>query len=304
MNEREKAIQTLKMLAVDAVEAAKSGHPGSPMGQAEIAYVIWTRYLRHWPADPAWPGRDRFVLSAGHGSMLIYALLHLTGYASPTMDDIRNFRQLGSPCAGHPENFLIDGVEATTGPLGQGLAMAVGMAIAERYLNAKFGNELVDRTLGYLALKPIARWRIVLPKLAAAFVVGGIPVAVSGFLAVALVGGGGAVKGALATAAGLLVGAAAYAALFTWAGLATRHALLIGLVYVFVWEATLAAYLDGVRFLSIRRYTLAMIHGLDNARLATIENPLSAGAAAVAAAIVVVGFTALAVRKLARMDVP
>jgi len=118
------------------------------------------------------------------------------------------------------------------------------------------------------------------------------------------VGGGGALRGALATGVGLLVGAAAYGALFTWAGLATRHALLIGLVYVFVWEATLAAYLDGIRFLSIRRYTLAVIHGLDAARLATIENPLSAGVALVAAGIVIVGFTALAVRKLVRMDVP
>ena len=170
------------------------------------------------------------------------------------------------------------------------------------FATSAFGNELVDRTLGYLALKPIARWRIVLPKLAAAFVVGGLPVAASGVLAVSLVDG--ALGGALATGVGLLVGAAAYAALFTWAGLATRHALLIGLVYVFVWEATLAAYLDGLRFLSIRRYTLAVIHGLDSARLATIENPLSAAAAVVAAAIVIVGFTALAVRKLARMDVP
>jgi ABC-2 type transport system permease protein len=171
------------------------------------------------------------------------------------------------------------------------------------FATSAFGNELVDRTLGYLALKPIARWRIVLPKLAAAFVVGGIPVAASGFVAVALVGAGG-LGGAVATGVGLLVGAAAYAALFTWAGLATRHALLIGLVYVFVWEATLAAYLDGVRFLSIRRYTLGVIHGLDDARLATIDNPLSPGVAFVASAIVVVGFTALAVRKLVRMDVP
>lgn len=171
------------------------------------------------------------------------------------------------------------------------------------FATSAFGNELADRTLGYLALKPVARWRIVLPKLAAAFVVGGLPVAVSGFLAVALVDGG-ALRGALATGAGLLVGAAAYAALFTWAGLATRHALLIGLVYVFVWEATLAAYLDGIRFLSIRRYTLAVIHGLDDARLATVDNPLSGRAAIVGAAIVVVGFTALTVRKLVRMDVP
>ena len=166
-----------------------------------------------------------------------------------------------------------------------------------------FGNELVDRTLGYLTLKPIARWRVVLAKLAAAFVVGGVPVAVSGFVAVALVGADG-IGGALATGIGLLLGAAAYAAVFTWAGLATRHALLLGLVYVFVWEATLAAYLDGVRFLSIRRYTLAVIHGLDATRLATIDNPLSAGAALVAATAVIVGFTALAVRKLDRMDIP
>lgn len=166
-----------------------------------------------------------------------------------------------------------------------------------------FGNELVDRTLGYLTLKPIARWRVVLAKLAAAFVVGGVPVAVSGFAAVALVGADG-IGGALATGIGLLLGAAAYAAVFTWAGLATRHALLLGLVYVFVWEATLAAYLDGIRFLSIRRYTLAVIHGLDATRLATIDNPLSAGAALVAAIAVIAGFTALAVRKLVRMDIP
>ena len=134
----------IRALSMDAVEAANSGHPGLPMGMADAATLLWTEYLRHDPADPKWPDRDRFVLSAGHGSMLIYALLHLTGYARPTIDDIRGFRQLGSPCAGHPENFLLDGVEATTGPLGQGLAMAVGMAIAERHLNAEFGDDLVD----------------------------------------------------------------------------------------------------------------------------------------------------------------
>lgn len=171
------------------------------------------------------------------------------------------------------------------------------------FATSAFGNELVDRTLGYLTLKPLARWRIVLPKVCAALVVGGIPVAASGFLAVALVDGG-AIGGALATGVGLLVGAAAYAAIFTWAGLATRHALLIGLVYVFVWEATLAAYLDGVRFLSIRRYTLSLIHALDDERLRRIDDPLSAGAALVAAAVVVVGFTLLTLRKLRRMDVP
>ncbi|TMJ19299.1 MAG: transketolase [Alphaproteobacteria bacterium] len=134
----------IRALAMDAVEAANSGHPGMPMGMADAATVLWTEYLRHDPADPSWPDRDRFVLSAGHGSMLLYALLHLTGYERPTIDDIKGFRKLGSPCAGHPENFLLDGVEATTGPLGQGLAMAVGMAIAERHLNAEYGDGLVD----------------------------------------------------------------------------------------------------------------------------------------------------------------
>jgi transketolase len=134
----------IRALSMDAVEAANSGHPGMPMGMADAATLLWTEYLKHDPADPKWPDRDRFVLSAGHGSMLIYALLHLTGYERPTIDDIRKFRQLGSPCAGHPENFLLDGVEATTGPLGQGVAMAVGMAIAERHLNAEFGDDLVD----------------------------------------------------------------------------------------------------------------------------------------------------------------
>ncbi|WP_374990339.1 transketolase [Sphingosinicella sp. LHD-64] len=129
---------------MDAVQAANSGHPGMPMGMADAATVLWTEFLKHDPDDPEWADRDRFVLSAGHGSMLIYALLHLTGYARPTIEDIRNFRKLGSPCAGHPENFLLDGVEATTGPLGQGVAMAVGMAIAERHLNAEFGDDLVD----------------------------------------------------------------------------------------------------------------------------------------------------------------
>jgi transketolase len=134
----------IRALSMDAVQAANSGHPGMPMGMADVATVLWSKYLKFDPADPKWPDRDRFVLSAGHGSMLLYSLLHLSGYAHPTIDQIRNFRQLGSPCAGHPENFLLDGVEATTGPLGQGLAMAVGMAIAERHLNAEFGSELVD----------------------------------------------------------------------------------------------------------------------------------------------------------------
>jgi transketolase len=134
----------IRALAMDAVQAANSGHPGMPMGMADVATVLFTEYLKYDPQDAGWHDRDRFVLSAGHGSMLIYALLHLTGYEKPTMEDIRNFRQLSSPCAGHPENFMLPGVESTTGPLGQGFAMAVGMAIAERHLNATFGDDLVD----------------------------------------------------------------------------------------------------------------------------------------------------------------
>ena len=134
----------IRALAMDAVDAANSGHPGMPMGMADAATALFTRHLKFDAADPHWPDRDRFILSAGHGSMLIYALLYLTGYDRPTMDDIRHFRQLGSPTAGHPENFELPGVEVTTGPLGQGVAMAVGMAIAERHLNAIYGDELVD----------------------------------------------------------------------------------------------------------------------------------------------------------------
>jgi transketolase len=134
----------IRALSMDAVQAANSGHPGMPMGMADVAAVLWTEYLKHDAADPAWHDRDRFVLSAGHGSMLIYALLWLSGYEKPTIQDIANFRKLGSPCAGHPENFMLPGVEATTGPLGQGFAMAVGMAAAERHLNAVFGDDLVD----------------------------------------------------------------------------------------------------------------------------------------------------------------
>ena len=134
----------IRALAMDAVQAANSGHPGMPMGMADVATVLYSDYLKFDPTDPKWADRDRFVLSAGHGSMLAYATLHLAGYARPTIDDIRNFRQLHSPCAGHPENFELEGVETTTGPLGQGLATAVGMAIAERHLNAIYGDELVD----------------------------------------------------------------------------------------------------------------------------------------------------------------
>jgi transketolase len=139
-------VNTIRFLAADAVQQAKSGHPGLPMGAAPMAYVLWTRFLRHHPADPAWPDRDRFVLSAGHGSMLLYALLHLTGYDLP-LDEIKRFRQWGSKTPGHPEFGLTPGVEATTGPLGQGLANAVGMAIAERHLAQRFnrpGHTVVD----------------------------------------------------------------------------------------------------------------------------------------------------------------
>ncbi len=134
----------IRALAMDAVEQAKSGHPGMPMGMADAATVLFTHVLKYDPTQPDWPDRDRFVLSAGHGSMLLYALLHLTGYARPTMDEIRRFRQLGSPTAGHPEHGHLPGIETTTGPLGQGLGNAVGMAIAERHLNARFGDDAVD----------------------------------------------------------------------------------------------------------------------------------------------------------------
>src|SRR5712692_3283170 len=136
----------IRALAMDAVEQAKSGHPGLPMGAADVATVLFTRFLKFDPANPQWPDRDRFVLSAGHGSMLIYALLHLVGYEKMTIDEIRRFRQLGSITPGHPENFLTPGVETTTGPLGQGLGNAVGMAIAERHLAAEFGDIVDHRT--------------------------------------------------------------------------------------------------------------------------------------------------------------
>lgn len=150
VNQRQMA-NAIRALTMDAVQAANSGHPGMPMGMADVATVLYSDFLKFDPSDPKWPDRDRFVLSAGHGSMLAYATLHLTGYAQPTMDNIRNFRQLHSPCAGHPENFELEGIEATTGPLGQGLAMAVGMAIAERHLNAVFGDELVDHKTWVIA---------------------------------------------------------------------------------------------------------------------------------------------------------
>ena len=151
--QRRQLANVLRMLAVDAVEAAKSGHPGLPMGMAEISEVLWRQFLKHNPADPHWPDRDRFVLSNGHGSMLLYALLHLTGYDLP-IEELRRFRQLHSKTPGHPEVGVTPGVETTTGPLGQGLANAVGMALAEQLLAIEFnrpGHEIVDhRTWVYV----------------------------------------------------------------------------------------------------------------------------------------------------------
>jgi transketolase len=132
-------VNSIRVLAIDAVQKANSGHPGLPMGMAAVAYVLWTRYLRHNPKNPKWYGRDRFVLSAGHGSMLLYSLLYLTGYAL-TLDDLKHFRQLGSKTPGHPENHITPGVETTTGPLGQGFANGVGMAIAAKHLEARFSH--------------------------------------------------------------------------------------------------------------------------------------------------------------------
>ncbi|HET9663082.1 MAG TPA: transketolase [Burkholderiales bacterium] len=146
MNSRVDLANAIRALAMDAVQQANSGHPGMPMGMAEIAEVLWNHHLRHNPADPLWPDRDRFVLSNGHGSMLLYALLHLTGYDLP-LDEVKRFRQLHSKTPGHPEYGLAPGVETTTGPLGQGLANAVGMALAERLLAAQFnrdGHDIVD----------------------------------------------------------------------------------------------------------------------------------------------------------------
>ncbi len=135
------SINTIRTLSLDAIQKANSGHPGLPLGAAPMAYVLWTRFLRHNPTNPQWFNRDRFLLSAGHGSMLLYSLLHLTGYESVSMDDIKDFRQFGSSTPGHPENHMTKGVEVTTGPLGQGFANGVGMAIAERHLAATFNKE-------------------------------------------------------------------------------------------------------------------------------------------------------------------
>ena len=147
------AINTIRTLAMDAVERANSGHPGTPMALAPLAYVLYTRHLKHSPRHPDWPDRDRFVLSAGHASMLLYATLYLTGY-DLSLEDLKRFRQWGSPTPGHPEHGHAPGVETTTGPLGQGFANAVGMAIAEAHLAAKFnrpGHTVVDHRVYVIA---------------------------------------------------------------------------------------------------------------------------------------------------------
>jgi transketolase len=139
----ELCVNTIRTLAMDAVQKANSGHPGTPMALAPIAHVLYTRIMRHTPEHPDWPDRDRFVLSAGHASMLLYAMLYLTGYGL-TLEDLKNFRQLGSPTAGHPEFRHAAGIEATTGPLGQGISMCTGLALGERMLNARLGDDVID----------------------------------------------------------------------------------------------------------------------------------------------------------------
>ncbi|RVA70907.1 transketolase family protein, partial [Mesorhizobium sp. M7A.F.Ca.CA.001.11.2.1] len=149
--QHDRMANAIRFLSMDAVEKANSGHPGLPMGCADIATVLFTKFLKYDPKAPHWPDRDRFILSAGHGSMLLYSLLHLTGYEDMTIDQIKHFRQLGSKTAGHPEYGHATGIETTTGPLGQGLANSVGFALGERIMNAAFGNDLVDHYTYVLA---------------------------------------------------------------------------------------------------------------------------------------------------------
>ncbi|HUM00502.1 MAG TPA: transketolase, partial [Mycobacterium sp.] len=144
MPTRRQLANAIRALSMDAVQKANSGHPGMPMGMADIAQVLWGDHLKHNPANPTWADRDRFVLSNGHGSMLLFSLLYLTGYEHISLDEIKSFRELGSRCEGHPEIDPASGIELTTGPLGQGIANALGMAVAEAYLGARFGPGLVD----------------------------------------------------------------------------------------------------------------------------------------------------------------
>jgi transketolase len=136
----------IRALSMDAVQKANSGHPGAPMGLADVATVLFSKFLKFDPTAPNWPDRDRFILSAGHASMLLYSLLHLTGYKDMTIEQIKNFRQYGSITAGHPEYGHATGIETTTGPLGQGISNSVGFALAERHLNAKFGDIVNHKT--------------------------------------------------------------------------------------------------------------------------------------------------------------
>ena len=140
----ENLANAIRFLSIDAVEKAKSGHPGLPMGMADVATILFTKFLKFNSAAPKWHDRDRFVLSAGHGSMLLYSLLYLTGYRDMTIKDIKRFRQLDSKCAGHPEYGHAHGIETTTGPLGQGIGNAVGMALAEKILSSQFGDKIID----------------------------------------------------------------------------------------------------------------------------------------------------------------
>ena len=153
MVSRQAKANAIRALSMDAVQQANSGHPGAPMGMADIAEVLWADFLKHNPANPNWHDRDRFVLSNGHGSMLLYALLHLSGY-NVSIEDIKNFRQLGSKTPGHPEYRDTPGVETTTGPLGQGLANAVGLALAEKILASRFNRDSYEICLLYTSPSP------------------------------------------------------------------------------------------------------------------------------------------------------
>ncbi len=152
MNKNNKDLSNaVRFLSIDAVQRANSGHPGMPMGMADVATVLFKNFLRFDPKDPSWINRDRFVLSAGHGSMLLYSLLYLTGYKSVSLNDIKNFRQLDSICAGHPEYHPNSGIETTTGPLGQGISNAVGFALAEEILKKKLGKKIINHKTYVLA---------------------------------------------------------------------------------------------------------------------------------------------------------